>query len=102
MALFRLIEGDSGKIIIDGLDISKMGLNKLRNGRASDCPRRRFIDTLVDHVSNESARENFIICALPLKRSSLSIIPQEPILFTGTLRDNLDQWGKANDEKVVF
>ena len=56
----------------------------------------------MDQVSNGSARENFIICALPLKRSSLSIIPQEPILFTGTLRDNLDQWGKANDEKVVF
>ena len=64
VALFRLIEGDSGKIIIDGLDISKMGLNKLRNGRVSDCPRRRFIDALVDHVSNESARENFIICDL--------------------------------------
>ena len=32
MALFRLIEGDSGKIIIDGLDISKIGLNKLRSG----------------------------------------------------------------------
>ena len=64
MALFRLIEGDSGKIVIDGFDISKIGLNKLR--------------------------------------SSLSIIPQEPILFTGTLRDNLDQWGKHDDSKVVF
>ena len=32
MALFRLIEGDSGKIVIDGLDISKIGLNKLRSG----------------------------------------------------------------------
>jgi len=32
VALFRLIEGDSGKIIIDGLDISKIGLNKLRSG----------------------------------------------------------------------
>ena len=54
------------------------------------------------HVSNDSAREDFIICDLPFKRSSLSILPQEPILFTGTLRDNLDQWGKENDEKVVF
>ena len=51
-ALFRMIEAKSGSVLIDGLDISQLGLNTLR------------------------------------KR--LSMIPQEPVLFEGTVRSNLD------------
>lgn len=52
LALFRIIEADSGSISIDGLDVSTTGLFDLR-GR-------------------------------------LAIIPQDPAMFEGTLRDNLD------------
>lgn len=31
-------------------------------------------------------------------RSKISIIPQEPTLFTGTLRSNLDPFGRVNDD----
>ena len=31
VALFRLIEADSGSINIDGIDIGKIGLHELRN-----------------------------------------------------------------------
>ena len=33
-------------------------------------------------------------------RKNMSIIPQEPILFSGTLRKNLDPFGEFTDESI--
>ncbi|NXM08006.1 MRP2 protein, partial [Tyrannus savana] len=57
--LFQVLEGCKGKIIIDGIDISTIGLHDLRG--------------------------------------NLNIIPQDPILFSGTLQSNLDPFGKHSD-----
>ena len=63
LSLFRLIEADKGQITIDGQDISKIGLQTLRQ--------------------------------------RLTIIPQEPVLFSGTLRMNLDP-SNVHSDKVIW
>jgi ABC-type multidrug transport system fused ATPase/permease subunit len=60
--LFRLIEPTEGKVIIDGIDISTLGLHDLR--------------------------------------SRLGIIPQEPVLFEGTIRNNIDPIGQYSDAEI--
>ncbi|XP_031407689.1 ABC transporter C family member 4 isoform X2 [Punica granatum] len=59
---FRLVEPSGGKIIIDGIDITMLGLHDLR--------------------------------------SRFGIIPQEPVLFEGTVRSNVDPIGQYTDEEI--
>ncbi|KAL3801122.1 hypothetical protein HJC23_002415 [Cyclotella cryptica] len=63
-ALFRIteLERDGGKILIDGVDISNVGLSLLR--------------------------------------LSLSIIPQDPVMFSNTVRYNLDPFGERSEYEL--
>merc|ERR1711865_1173844 len=55
-------EASGGSIVIDGVDVSRIALHRLR--------------------------------------SSLAIIPQDPVLWSTTIRDNLDPFNLTNDEAV--
>ncbi|KAL1958665.1 hypothetical protein VTO42DRAFT_4008 [Malbranchea cinnamomea] len=62
LALFRGLEAESGRIIIDDVDIGLIGLQDLRE--------------------------------------AITIVPQDPTLFTGTIRSNLDPFGLFTDEEI--
>ncbi|KAF9175702.1 hypothetical protein BGX21_007199 [Mortierella sp. AD011] len=62
LSLFRLMEPTAGSIVVDGIDISKIGLEDLR--------------------------------------SRLTIIPQDAVLFNGTIRSNLDPFQEHTDYEI--
>ncbi|KAM4632385.1 multidrug resistance-associated protein 1-like isoform 2-T2 [Discoglossus pictus] len=62
LGLFRILEPATGRICIDGIDISTLGLHELR--------------------------------------AKITIIPQDPVLFSGSLRMNLDPFDNYSDEDI--
>ncbi|KAJ1329797.1 ATP-binding cassette subfamily C (CFTR/MRP) member 1 [Microdochium nivale] len=62
LAIFRALEADSGKILIDNVDIGMIGLQDLRE--------------------------------------AITIVPQDPTLFTGTIRSNLDPFQLYTDDEI--
>ena len=62
IALMRLVEIDSGKILIDGVDIRSLGLQQVR--------------------------------------SRIAVIPQDPVLFSGSIQTNLDPFEEFSQDRL--
>ncbi len=60
----------------------------------------RFVELESGHIEIDGVN----IANLPLEnlRSSLAIVPQDPTLFLGTLRSNLDRYNKCSDEEIFL
>jgi len=61
--LLRIVDPELGRVVIDDIDIAKLGLARVRRG--------------------------------------LTVIPQDPVLFSGTLRFNLDPLALRSDEDIL-
>ncbi|CEJ81616.1 hypothetical protein VHEMI01736 [[Torrubiella] hemipterigena] len=61
-SILRIVEAKSGRILIDGVDVSSLPLRRLR--------------------------------------ASITVIPQDPFMWSGTLRSNLDPSGHAQETQV--
>ncbi|GAX75678.1 hypothetical protein CEUSTIGMA_g3121.t1 [Chlamydomonas eustigma] len=57
---------------------------------------------LIDVTSGTIYLDNVDVSSIGLDalRSQLAIIPQDPVLFSGTIRSNLDPWDKHSDAKL--
>jgi ABC-type multidrug transport system fused ATPase/permease subunit len=62
LALFRGLEAETGRILVDGVDVGTIALRDLRRG--------------------------------------ITIVPQDPTLFEGTVRNNLDPFDSFRDETI--
>ena len=62
LSLLRFVPVTSGQIVIDGVDISRIPLHRLR--------------------------------------TSVTLIPQEPVLFSGNVHSNLDPFGECSDSEL--
>lgn len=65
-ALFRLVEIEHGRITLDGVDLSKLGLADVRG-----------------------------------RQNSMFILPQDPAIFSGTIRTNLDPFASHDDADIL-
>jgi ABC-type multidrug transport system fused ATPase/permease subunit len=63
LALLQMMETRSGRITVDGVDVSAMSCTDVR--------------------------------------SRLNVVPQDPFLLPGTIRFNIDPFGKASDEDII-
>ena len=82
VALFRIVELFRGDILIDGVNIQNVPLEKLRS------------------VANMCNSWITLSLTVAMFRLSLAIIPQEPVMFSGTLRFQLDPFLQYTDVEV--
>jgi ABC-type multidrug transport system fused ATPase/permease subunit len=93
LALFRMVEPSSGAIIIDGVNISRLGLHDLRSNI-----------TIIPQDPVSAAcwcQPQFRLRHFRLPNFHQWTFPHpHQVLFSGTLRFNLDPFGRHSDEQM--
>lgn len=95
---------EKGKEILNGLNISIRPQQKIGIVGRTGAGKSSIIQALFRLAHNEGTiKVNGVdISTLGLHelRKKISIIPQDPILFSGTMRDNLDPFETASDDDL--
>ena len=84
-ALFRLVKPPAGLVLVNGVDTAHLGLRRLRSGLS-----------IIPQVRCAAQPQ-------PQPQPSLLRLPtlwKDPVLWSCSVRDNLDPFGKASDDKV--
>lgn len=82
LSFFRFVEATEGKIVIDGVDIGKIGLSDLRS-RLTIIPRELRFFFFLSWCSR------------------LYTVTEDPTILSGTLRSTLDVFNEYQDHEIV-
>ena len=103
--LFQVRYRPSTPLILKGINISISGGEKIgvvgRTGSGKSTLAQALF-RLVEPAEGKIIVDGIDICTLGLHdlRSSFGIIPQEPVLFEGTIRSNIDPIGQYSDAEI--
>nr|CAB3483987.1 unnamed protein product [Digitaria exilis] len=92
-------------LILKGININISGGEKIGVAGRTGCGKSTLVQALfrlVEPAEGKMIIDGIDICTLGLHdlRSRFGIIPQEPVLFEGTIRSNIDPIGQYSDAKI--
>lgn len=98
LGIFRILEAAKGKISIDGINIAEIGLHELRS-RITIIPQVHLkMEKIFNSIdTNVKKKKDLMIECFNQKPH---ILPKDPVLFSGSLRMNLDPFDGYTDEEV--
>lgn len=95
LGIFRILEAAKGEIYIDGVNIAEIGLHDLRS-RITIIP--QVLQLLIDRLI---LFDNPPKCLTTVMVTDFCFfLQQDPVLFSGSLRMNLDPFNTYTDEEI--